>query len=316
MTTARVVTAVPLDAALRDRLGDCEITLVDFRAAGAAELDASLAAADGLLVNSYVTVDAAMFERAPQLRVVSTVSAGFDHIDLAVAAARGVAVTTAPVLSDAVADLTLALITMTARRLGEALDGMRAGEWRTRLLGTDLRGKRLCIVGFGRIGREVARRALAAKMRVCAFDVRAGLEPMAGVDMVGSLAEGLATADVVSLHVALNPSTQHLLDDAIFAEMKPGVIVINAARGGVIDQVALTRALLDGRVGAAGLDVLEQEPPDPDDPLLAMANVVMLPHIGSATHETRRAMLECAVHNLATVLRGEACEYALPLAPT
>ena len=166
------------------------------------------------------------------------------------------------------------------------------------MLGSDVRAKVLLIVGFGRIGREVAARALACKMRVCAFDPRADLAPMAGVERVATLADGLALADVVSVHVDLNPTTRHLLD---------------TARGGVVDQAALTRALVDGRIAAAGLDVLEAEPPDPADPLLHLPNVVVLPHIGSATTETRRAMLDCAVANLVTCLRGEVCEHALPL---
>jgi phosphoglycerate dehydrogenase-like enzyme len=131
---------------------------------------------------------------------------------------------------------------------------------------------------------------------------------------VASLADGLRQADIVSLHVDLNPSTRHLLDADAFAMMKPTAFVINTARGGVVDQVALTRALVERRIAGAGLDVLEQEPPDPDDPLLKLPNVVVLPHIGSATTETRRAMLDCAVDNLVACMRGEACEHALVLA--
>jgi phosphoglycerate dehydrogenase-like enzyme len=172
------------------------------------------------------------------------------------------------------------------------------------------------IIGFGRIGREVAARALASKMIVTAFDLRADVPPMAGVERVATLSDGLAQADVVSLHVDLNPSTRHLLDAAAFAMMKPSAIVINTARGGVVDQRALTEALRDRRIAGAGLDVLETEPPEPDDPLLQMPNVVVLPHIGSATVETRRAMLDCAVDNLVACLRGETCEHALPIAPS
>ncbi len=310
----RVVSAVALDDELRARLAGIDVEQCDL-VREVASAAGALAAADGVLVNSHVVVDKAFLDRAPALRVISTISAGYDHIDLATARARGITVTTAPVLTDAVADLTMALIVMVLRRLGEALAEMRAGRWRNDLLGTDVRGKSLLIVGFGRIGREVAGRALAAKMRVHAYDVRAELPPMEGVERVDTLADGLAMADVVSLHVDLNPSTHHLLDDAAFARMKPTAIVVNAARGGVIDQAALTRALADGRIAGAGLDVLEVEPPPSGDPLLALPNVVVLPHIGSATVETRRAMLECAVANLAACLRGEACEYVLRAAP-
>jgi phosphoglycerate dehydrogenase-like enzyme len=146
--------------------------------------------------------------------------------------------------------------------------------------------------------------------------VGSNVPPMAGVDRVASLAEGLQQADVVSLHVDLNPSTRHLLDAAAFAMMKPTAIVINTARGGVVDQAALLQALVEHRIAGAGLDVLEQEPPDPSDPLLELPNVVVLPHIGSATTETRRAMLDCAVDNLVACMRGERCEHALAIAPS
>jgi len=307
-----VVSAVALDVDAAARLAGVEVVHVDLaHEPGAPAAVAALARADGLLVNSHVTVDKVLLDRAPNVRVISTISAGLDHIDLATTRARGVAVTTAPVLADAVADLTMSLIVMVSRRLGHAIGDLANGRWSNDLLGTDVHGKTLLIVGFGRIGREVARRALAAKMHVCAFDVRA--EPFAvdGVERVDSLAQGLARADVVSLHVDLNPSTHHLLDDAAIALMKPNAIVVNASRGGVVDQAALVRALEDGRIGGAGLDVLEIEPPALDDPLLRLPNVVVLPHIGSATVETRRAMLECAIDNLAVCLRGEPCSYLL-----
>jgi phosphoglycerate dehydrogenase-like enzyme len=173
----------------------------------------------------------------------------------------------------------------------------------------------LLIVGFGRIGHEVAARALAHKMRVIYFDVRAGKPPMEGVTRVATLADGFAQADVVSVHVDLNPTTRHLVDDAAFAAMKPTAILVNTSRGGVVDHAALMRALTSGAIAGAGLDVLGTEPPDPADPLLVMPNVVVLPHLGSATAETRRAMLDCAVTNLAACLRGEPCEYTLRLPP-
>ena len=252
-----------------------------------------------------MTADAALLELAPRLRALSTISVGFDHIDLAAASQRGIIVTHTPVLSDAVADLTLGLILMTVRRLGEAVDIVANGGWDDALLGIDLRSKTLLIVGLGRIGREVARRALGFKMHVCGFDTRADVREIAGVERVATLAEGLARADIVSLHVDLNPTTRHLIDDAALAAMKPTAFLINTSRGGVVDQQALTSALVEHRLGGAGLDVLQNEPPDADEPLLAMPNVVVLPHIGSATVETRRAMLDCAIDNLATCLRGE-----------
>ena len=308
---ARIVAAVPLSPADRARLSEWDVAVVDFAAAGRAEIEAALADAAGLLVDSHAHVDEGMLEAAPALRVISTVSVGFDHIPVRAAADRGVVVTHTPVLSDAVADLTLGLTVMVARRLGEAAADIGRGLWSNGLLGTDLKAKTLLVVGFGRIGREVAQRALAFKMHVCAFDTRAGTPGMARVEMVDTLADGLARADVVSLHVDLNPSTRHLLDDDAFARMKPTAIVVNTSRGGVIDQGALTRALAEGRLAGAGLDVLEVEPPAADEPLLSMRNVVVLPHIGSATIETRAAMRECAIDNLVACLRGESCANVL-----
>jgi glyoxylate reductase len=306
---ATVVSTVSLGPAQLDRLTAWDLLVVDLTTA----TDSELADARALLVNSYATVDAAVLARCPNVAAISTVSVGFDHIDVVEAARRSITVTTAPVLSDAVADLTIALITMTARRLREATDDMARGRWSTQLLGTDVRGKHLLLIGFGRIGNEVAARALAAKMTVSAFDLRKDLPSVAGVEMVATLEAGLARADVVSLHVDLNPSTHHLIDAAALARMKPTAILINTARGGVVDQAALTQALVDGRIAGAGLDVLETEPPDPNDPILRLPNVVILPHIGSATVETRLAMLDCAVDNLATCLRGETCRHALVL---
>jgi lactate dehydrogenase-like 2-hydroxyacid dehydrogenase len=310
----RVVSSIALEPAQLERFCDCELTFVDFARASRDELAERLHDSEGLLVNSHVRLDAATLELAPRLRAISTISVGFDHIDVAVAGRRSITVTTAPVLSDAVADLTLALIIMTLRRLREGMDDLGRGVWNNALLGSDVRGKQLLIVGFGRIGREVAARALACKMHVCAFDLRADLPAMAGVERVASFAEGLARADVVSLHVDLNPTTHHLLDDSAFAVMKPTAIVINTSRGGVVDQIALTSALVGRRIAGAGLDVLEVEPPDTGDPLLQLPNVVVLPHIGSATTETRRAMLDCAVDNLVACMRGDTCEHALTLA--
>jgi lactate dehydrogenase-like 2-hydroxyacid dehydrogenase len=310
---ADIVSAISLPSPQLERFAGWELAVVDFDRATTTELADALRDAEGLLVNSHVALDESTLELAPRLRAISTVSAGFDHIDLAVARRRSITVTTTPVLSDAVADLTLALIIMTARRFGVATSDLARGVWNDRLLGTDVRGKRLLIVGFGRIGREVAARALACKMTVCAFDLRTDLPEMPGVELVPTLADGLEQADVVSLHVDLNPTTRHLLDDAAFAAMKPTAVVINTSRGGVVDQGALTRALVERRIGGAGLDVLETEPPDPSDPLLRLPNVVVLPHIGSATTETRRAMLDCAIDNLVACMRGDVCEHALPI---
>ena len=169
---ARIGSAIALGSPHIELLDDWDLSVVDFSPAGRAGMASALHDVEGLLVNSHAAVDATTLDLAPRLRAISTVSAGFDHIDLVVAARRSITVTTAPVLSDAVADLTLALIIMTARRLREGVEDLTRGVWSTGLLGTDVRGKRLLLVGFGRIGREVAARALACKMSVCAFDVQ------------------------------------------------------------------------------------------------------------------------------------------------
>jgi len=311
MSGAPVVSAVRLVPPQLDQLGSWDLRVVDFVHANRRDLADALHDAEGLLINSHVTADSALLELAPHLRALSTISVGVDHIDLAAAARRTITVTHTPVLSDAVADLTLGLMLMTARRLGEAVDLVANGGWDDALLGADLRSKTLLIVGFGRIGREVAQRALGFKMHVCAYDARAEVQEMVGVERVATLVEGLARADVVSLHVDLNATTRHLIDEAALAAMKPTAFLINTSRGGVVDQVALTSALAEHRLGGAGLDVLETEPPGAGEPLIAMRNVVVLPHIGSATIETRRAMLNCAVDNLVACLRGETCENAL-----
>jgi lactate dehydrogenase-like 2-hydroxyacid dehydrogenase len=316
MSGTPVVSSVRLGPPQIERLRDCELRVIDFAHASRRDLSEALDDAEGLLINSHLTADSTLLELAPHLRVLSTISVGLDHIDLAAASQRAITVTNTPVLSDAVADLTWALILMTTRRLGEAVDTVTNGGWDDAPLGTDLRSKTLLIVGLGRIGQEVARRALAFKMHVCAYDARAEVPEIAGAEQLASLAHGLARADIVSLHVDLNPTTRHLIDDAALAAMKPTAFLINTSRGGVVDQTALTRALVEHRLAGAGLDVLESEPPGTGEPLLAMRNVVVLPHIGSATVETRQAMLNCAIDNLAACLRGERCEHVVALAAT
>jgi len=176
------------------------------------------------------------------------------------------------------------------------------GHWQVPL-GGDLAGKNLLLVGFGRIGQAVARRALAARMQVTYVDTRDG--PAGdGVERGVSLAAALPAADFVSVHVDLNPATRMLMGASEFSLMKPTAFFVNTSRGAVVDQVALSRALVGATIAGAGLDVLETEPPPSDDPLLSAPNVIIVPHIGSATTETRAAMAQCAVDNLRMVLGG------------
>lgn len=265
---------------------------------------------DGLL--GRATIDRELLNAAPKLRVVSNIAVGYDNVDIEAATQRGVLITNTPgVLSDAVADLTIALILQLSRRLLEAGRFVTEQRWgkpgETLELGVDLNGKTLAIVGMGRIGQVVAQRALAFGMRIVYYDVRGEVETGLPVESVADLDAAVAEADFLSLHTDLTPDSRHLIGAEQFAAMKPTAYVINTARGTIIDQAALCRALSDGRIAGAALDVLEDEPPSPDDPILRLPNVIITPHIGSATHETRSAMAELAVRNLIACLRDEPC---------
>lgn len=308
-TRARVVVAVPLAPELIEKLSVHDLVVLPDAHIATGALESALAGADGLLVSSKITVDRHLIAAAPNLRVISTMSAGLDHLDLLAARDAGIVVTNTPVLSDAVADLTMALITMVLRRLLEAARNVIEGRWSAPLLGHDLARRQLLIVGFGRIGRAVATRALAAGMSVSAYDTRTDLPRLPCIEQITEWTEALGVADVVSLHVDLNDGTRGLIDADALALMKPTAILVNTSRGAVVDQAALTRALAEGRIAGAGLDVLADEPPHPDEPLLSMANVVVLPHLGSATIETRAAMAQCAIDNLLAVLRDEDAIY-------
>jgi glyoxylate reductase len=310
MNRPRVVVALPLTPALLDQLTDYDVAIVP-PGSDTTVMASAMAGAVGILVSSNVSVDRQVMAMAPDLRVISTMSVGFDHIDLVAAREREIAVTITPVLSDAVADLTIALMTMLSRRIPDAMRAVSDGQWSVPL-GGDLSGKVLLLVGFGRIARAVATRALAAGMLVRYVDTRSGLPAMDGVEGVVGLEEGLRGADFVSVHVDLNAGTRHLMGRDQFRAMKPTAFFVNTSRGGVVDQPALVRALTEGQIAGAGLDVLQDEPPSPEDPVLTTPNVIIVPHIGSATVETRHAMARCAVDNLLSVLRGEGSPFVLP----
>ena len=214
----KVVVALALAPALLELLEDCDLTFVDADGSEEDPLRRALADADadGVLVNSNVSVDGETMASAPHLRVISTMSVGLDHIDLEAAAARGIVITNTPVLSDAVADLTMALITMLSRRLPQAMRAVATGGWKVPL-GGDLAGKELLLVGFGRIGRAVATRALAAGMRVTYVDPVDGVPAVAGTERVDGLAAALPAADFVSLHVDLHAGTRWLMGHREFS---------------------------------------------------------------------------------------------------
>ena len=255
-------------------------------------------------------IGAEQLDRLPRLRVVANMAVGYDNVDVDAARVRGVAVSNTPdVLTGATAELTWALILAAARRLGEGERRVRAGEWEgwepAGLLGTELSGKRLGIIGAGRIGREVGRKAGAFGMDVAYWGRtrRPDWEAEVGAEWQGDVGRLAETSDVLSLHVASTPETHHLLDAAVLDRMRPGSILINTARGDVVDETALIERLEQGRL-RAGLDVYEHEPIVPER-LRRLENVVLLPHMGSGTRDTRQAMFDLAWENLLRGVRGQ-----------
>lgn len=247
----------------------------------------------------------------PTLRVAANIAVGYDNIDVAAAKARRVVVTNTPdVLTDAVADFTIGLLLALTRRIAEGDRLIRAGAWGgwalDFMLGTELRGRTLGIVGFGRIGRATAERARAFGMRIVATCSPPGEDAPSPPPDVACLplARVLAEADVVSLHVPLTPETHHLIGERELAMMKPTAVLVNTARGPVVDEAALVAALVGRRIAGAALDVFEREPAVHHG-LLALENVVLAPHLGSSSVETRTAMADLAARNVIAVLRGD-----------
>ncbi len=249
--------------------------------------------ADALIVRSAVQADAKLLEHAKQLRVIGRAGVGVDNIDLEAATKKGIAVMNTPGANAiAVAEHTLGMMLALARHLTRA-DGLtRGGKWEKKsLMGSELRGKTLGIVGLGRIGVEVARRAASFQMKLVAYDpyVSATTAHDAGVTMVPSLNDLYDTADYITLHLALTPQSNRMIDAKSIARMKPGVRIINCARGELVDEAALADGLKSGQVAGAGLDVFTHEPPT-DCPLFALPNVIATPHIGGSTREAQDAV--------------------------
>jgi glyoxylate reductase len=276
-----------------------------------AELLELVAGATAILTLLHDRVDGELLDAAgPQLRCVANVAVGYDNVDLEAAAARGVAVANTPgVLDDATADLTMGLILGAARRLGEGERLIRSAEpWRwsmSFMLGRDLRGKLLGIVGLGAIGQRVAARARAFGMRI-AYAQRHDADPALVAKLEAERMELdllLEAADVLSLHLPLTAETRHLIGAERLALMKRTAILVNAARGPIVDEAALVEALRDRRLAAAALDVYEREP-EVHPGLRELDNVTLAPHLGSATVETRRAMAELAARNAIAAARG------------
>ena len=277
-----------------------------------AELVSRLNGKDGLICHIISTIDEEVLASAPTLKVVANVAVGYNNIDVAAARRRGVIVTNTPdVLTETTADFAWTLLMATARRVVEADHYARSGRWTAwkwdLLWGADVHGTTLGIVGFGRIGRAVARRALGFNMRVLYHDA---LRADAAVEReLSATATDLETllreADFVTLHTNLTPETRHLIGERTLRLMRKSAIVVNAARGPIVDEAALAQALREGWIAGAGLDVFEEEPRIHPD-LLPLQNVVLAPHIASASRDTRIAMATLAVRNCVAVLEGKA----------
>ncbi|MCG8708421.1 glyoxylate/hydroxypyruvate reductase GhrB [Brenneria sp. 4F2] len=274
----------------------------------------ALAQAEGL-IGAGGKVDKRFLQHCPRLRAASTISVGYDTFDVAALNEKGVILMHTPtVLTETVADTVLALMLSSARRVVEVAGRVKAGEWQEGIgsdwFGTDVHHKTIGILGMGRIGLAVAQRAHFGFGMPVLYNARHH-HPQAEARFNArycDLDSLLAEADFLCITLPLTPETRNLIGRAQLAKMKPGAILINIGRGAVVDEAALIEALTNGTLHAAGLDVFVQEPLPVDSPLLSLPNVVALPHIGSATHETRYAMAACAVDNLIAALSGQVTE--------
>jgi lactate dehydrogenase-like 2-hydroxyacid dehydrogenase len=281
------------------------------------ELAAKLPLADGLFTLLTIKIDDNLLSKAPNLKVISNMAVGFDNINVEACTKRGIPVGNTPgVLTDGTADLTMAILLAAARRLFEASQDARKGRWKTwsptGWLGRDLSGARLGIVGLGKIGTAVARRAKGFGMEILFSD------PHSNQDLVNQtgarrmeLPDLLQESDIVTLHVPLTTHTRHLIDKNALQLMKPTSLLINTSRGPIVDQDALTQALKNGTIGGAALDVTDPEPLPAENELYTLKNCLIVPHIGSATWNTRRRMAERACVNLLAGLEGKQLPYCV-----
>lgn len=301
--------AEPLLARLRAEFDVSYFEAID--AGNRAAFAAAIGSAHGLL-GASVRLDRELLEPATQLRIISTISVGVDQFDLDYLRQRGILLANTPdVLTETTADTIFALILASARRVVELAEFVKAGRWQRSIgesqYGVNVHGKTIGMLGMGRIGRAVARRAaLGFGMQVLYVNAEAVPEAEAALGArQATLEHLLAESDFVCVVLPLTAQTERMIGRREFALMRPGAIFINGSRGRIVDEAALIEALQEGKIHGAGLDVFEREPVSPDSPLLGMANVVALPHIGSATHETRFAMAQLAVDNLVAGLHGE-----------
>src|SRR5688572_9320497 len=269
---------------------------------------------DALVVRSETKVTAEVLNAGRNLVVVGRAGVGVDNIDVDAATARGIVVVNAPAaITPATAEHTLGMMLSLARHIHAAHKSLTAGKWeRSKFVGVELRGKTLGVLGLGRIGAEVARRARGLEMRVLGYDPFVAPERFQALGIqLGSLDEVLAESDFITVHVPLTAANHHFLDDAQFAKMKDGVRVLNVARGELIAEDALVRALDSGKVAGAAIDVFEQEPPDFDSALINHPHVVVTPHLGASAAEAQERLSVDVAEQLLTALRGEPVAYAV-----
>lgn len=264
-----------------------------------------------ILCHLTARVDKEVINAAQDLRVISTMTAGTDHIDVEYATLRGIYVTNSPIAPEPVADLAIGLMLAVARRIVECDKYVREGKWTIpwtpfMMLGIELKDKTLGIIGLGRIGTAMAKRAKAFDMNLVYYDIvrNLKLEQELGIRFV-SLEELLKTSDFISIHVPLSEQTRRMINEERLRMMKKGAILVNTSRGPVADEQALVKALREGWIAGAGLDVFEKEPLSIDSPLLQLPNVVVTSHIGNATYEARYEMCKTAALNIIKVLKGE-----------
>jgi glyoxylate reductase len=270
---------------------------------------------EGLVCLLTEKVDQRVIAAGTGLKVISQIAVGFDNIDVPEATARGIRVGNTPgVLTDATADLAFSLLMAAARRLGEGMDYVRQGKWKTwgltLLMGQEVYGKTIGIIGMGRIGQAMAKRAHGFNMRILYSDHSRVRQVDEGLSaQFCPLDELLRESDYISLHVNLTDETRGMIGAHEFDLMKPTAILINTARGALVDQNALYQALKGGQIAYAALDVTDPEPMSPDDRLLTLPNIIVVPHIGSATVNTRMTMCRMALQNLVAGLKGEKLPY-------
>jgi glyoxylate reductase len=303
------------DAGLNLIYEECEVDLWDQDLPPSKEeLLQHVPGVDGILSLLSDPIDAEVIKAAGEnLRVISNYAVGYNNIDIQEATRRNISVGNTPgVLTEATADFAFALMMSAGRRVVEAEKHVRAGKWKTwgpsTLLGVDFAGATLGIIGFGRIGKAMARRATGFGMRILIYDPTA--QAMAGIIKV-DLDTLYRESDFISIHTPLTPETKHLINADAFGKMKPNAVLVNTARGEIVDQAALYDALKNHRIFAAGIDVSDPEPLPMDSPLLELDNLIVCPHIASASTSTRENMALIAAGNLLAGLRGERLPFSV-----